>query len=212
MLFVFLGFWLSYFMAALPGVDRTPSIGGVPAVIHIHASVFIGWFLLYIYQSILVFNKKIKAHRKIGLYGIWLGIGVFISGMLVLFLQQYKLVSDGVKTTTESTFGTIGVWMQLVSFAVFLILAYKKRRSPESHRRYILFATIFLIPAALIRTVNHDFIWYSIGKWSPLIFAFLIIGITMIADYLSMKQIHKVTLIGSALLIIDMALLYMGFA
>lgn len=212
LLIMFLGFWSSYFGAVLPGGKMVQPTGEVPAVIHVHALVFLGWFLLYIYQSMLIFKKKIKTHIKIGNNGIFLGAAVFISGLLVLYFQQYKLISDGHRNLIEGSFGTVGVWMQMVSFAVLLFLGYKKRYQPESHKRYILFATIVLMPAALVRTLSLDFIRNSIGNWSPLLFAVLILAIVIIHDYLTLKRIHKVTLIGSGLLIVDMALLFMGFA
>lgn len=212
LLIMFLGFWSSYFGAALPGVEMEPSIGGVPAVIHIHAAVFVGWFLLYIYQSILIFQKKIRTHNRIGRYGMFLGAAVFITGLLVLFLQQYELITNEGRTLTKGTIGTIGVWMQMVSFAVLLFLGYKTRRQPDFHKRYILFATIVLMPAALVRTLDIDFIWNNLGIWSPVFFALLILAIVMVHDYLTLRRIHKVTLIGSGLLVVDMALLFMGFA
>ena len=61
---MFLGFWMSYFSAVSPGIEMESPMGGVPAVIHIHATVFVGWFLLYIYQSFLIFRKKVRSHRK----------------------------------------------------------------------------------------------------------------------------------------------------
>ncbi len=212
LLVMFLGFWSSYFSAVLPGREMEASTGGVPAVIHIHGLVFVGWFLLYMYQSILIFKKKIITHNKIGRYGMFLGAAVFITGLLVLFFQQYKLISDGDRTLTEGTFGTVGVWMQMLSFAVLLFLGYKKRRLPESHNRYMLFATIVIMPAALVRTLSLDFIRNSISIPSPLFFGLLILAVVWIHDYYTLRKIHKVTLIGTGLLIIDMALLYMGFA
>lgn len=211
MLLMFLGFWSSYFGAVLPGREMESPIGGVPEVIHIHALVFVGWFLLYIYQSILIFNKKIRTHNKMGRYGMFLGAAVFLTGVLVVFLQKYAFISIGEMTVIEGTFGAIGVWMQMINFALFLYLGYRNRRKPKYHKRYMLFATIAIIPAALFRLYSVPFFFYLLGYWSLLVFTIFIIGIVIAHDLYTLRRIHRATLLGTGLFAVSVALIILGF-
>ena len=101
--------------------------------------------------------------------------------------------------------------MQMVNFAVFLYLGYRMRRKPEYHKRYMLFATIALMPAALVRLYALPLFFYLFGYFSLLIFSIAIIGIVMGHDFCRLKRIHRATLIGSALFLVDVALLILGF-
>ncbi len=211
MLFVFLGFWPSYFGTFLPGNEMRPPIGGVLWVIHLHALVFVGWFVLLIVETILIIRRKILTHMKIGRYGMFVGAAVFLTGLLVLFLQQYTFISKGEITVTEGVFGTVGVWMQMVNFAVLLYLGYRKRRDAGAHKRYMLFATIALMPAALIRLGGIPLFFYLFGYWSLLVFSLLFIGIVIAHDLYTMRRIHKATLLGTGLFTLSVALIILGF-
>ena len=204
MLIAFLGFWASYFRAILPGYDMIAPMGGVPWVIHVHAAVFIGWLVLLLIETVLIARRRIREHMKLGRYGLFLGAAVFLTGLLVLFLQNYTFISRGEITVMEGIVGTVGVWMQMVNFSLLLYLGYRKRRKPEYHKRYMLFATIAIMPAPIVR------LGYYMGYWSATIFVILI-GAIMIHDYLRIKHVHKATLVGTALFLIDVVLLLLGF-
>lgn len=205
MLIVFVGFWPSYFSTILPANEMSPPTGGVIWVIHVHALVFIGWLVALLVQTILIARKRIGTHMKIGRYGLFIGGAVFITGLLVLSLSSAARIASGESSLTGETIFTVGVWMQMVNFAILLGLGYKNRRRPSHHKRYMLFATIAILPAAVIR------MWYIFGMWSLLIFLVLILGITLGHDLLRLKRIHKATLIGAGLLLADVVLLILGF-
>lgn len=211
MLFVFLGFWPSYFGTILPGSEMIPPMGGVLWVIHLHAFVFVAWFLLIIVETILIIRRRIAIHMKIGRYGMFLGAAVFITGVLVVFLQKYAFISRGEMTVAEGTVGAVGVWMQMINFALFLYLGYRYRRKAEYHKRYMLFATISIMPAALFRLYAVPLFFYLFGYWSLLIFTLLIIGIVLAHDLYTLRRIHKATLLGTALFALSVALIILGF-
>lgn len=129
---------------------------------------------------------------------------VFITGLLVLSLSSAARIASGESSLTGGTIGTVGVWMQMVNFAVLLGLGYKNRKRADYHKRYMLFATIAIMPAAVVRMS------YYMGYWCLTIFLILI-AVVIIYDYLSLKRVHPVTLIGSGLLLADVVLLLVGF-
>lgn len=204
MLVVFVGFWPSYFSTVLPANEMFPPTGGMLWAIHVHALVFIGWLVALLVQTTLVARKRIGTHMQIGRYGLYLGAAVFTTGLLVLFLQNNTFIEMGEMTFASGITDTVGVWMQMVNFAVLLGLGYTNRKRADHHKRYMLFATIAIMPAAVVR------ISYYMGYWCLTIFLILI-AVVMIHDYLSLKRVHPVTLIGSGLLLADVALLLMGF-
>lgn len=211
LLFVFLGFWPSYFGAFLPGSEMIPPVGGVLWVIHLHAFVFVVWFLLIIVETVLIMRRRIAAHMKIGRYGIFLGATVFLTGVLVVFLQKYAFISRGEMTVAEGTLGAVGVWMQMTNFALFLYLGYRLRRKPGYHKRYMLFATISIMPAALFRLYAVPLFFYLFGYWSLLVFSLTIIGVVIAHDLYVLRRIHKATLLGTALFVLSVALIILGF-
>lgn len=211
MLFVFFGFWPSYFGTILPGYELSSPMGGVLWVIHLHAFVFVAWFLLLIIETILILRRNILIHMKMGGYGMFLGAAVFLTGVLVVFLQKYALISRGEMTLLEGTFGAIGVWMQMINFALFIYLGYRNRRKPGYHKRYMLFATIALMPAALFRLYGVPFFFYLFGYWSLLVFTIIIIGIVIAHDFYALRRIHRATLLGTGLFAVSVALIILGF-
>lgn len=211
LLFVFLGFWPSYFGTVLSGTEMAPPMGGVLWVIHLHALVFVAWFLLIIIETILIIRRRIATHMRIGRYGMLLGAAVFLTGVLVVSLEKYAFISRGQMTVAEGTLGAIGVWMQMINFALFLYLGYRYRRKPGYHKRYMLFATISIMPAALFRLYTLPLFFYLFGYWSLLVFSVLIILIVLAHDLYTLRRIHKATLLGTALFALSVALIILGF-
>lgn len=206
MLLAFTGFWSSYFQAILPGREIQPLT--VPWLIHIHAAVSIGWLFLLLIETVFILRRKFLLHMKIGRYGLFLGAAVFLSGLMVRYLGNLRVFSRFGNEYSDSTILiglltsplNIGIYLQLVNFAVFLILGYRMRRKPEYHKRYMLFATLAIMPAPVDRL-------FFLGEWRHIIFAILIV-IIMLHDYITLRYIHKATLIGSLLIAICVGLVW----
>src|SRR5262245_66337869 len=69
-LMVLVGFWPSYFGPLLRGAAARPW------VIHLHGIVFMGWMALLMTQVALAASGRIRAHRKLGNFGIAYGLMV----------------------------------------------------------------------------------------------------------------------------------------
>src|SRR5262249_42838814 len=73
------GFWPTYFGPLVQGVvDK-------PFVIHVHATVFSGWVLLFIAQAVFAATGQIALHRKLGEIGIYYGFGLIAMGVITAF-------------------------------------------------------------------------------------------------------------------------------
>lgn len=198
MFIVFVGFWPSYFGPILQGNEMTMRLPEMinPWVIHLHVVVFMGWLAVLLIQAVLIARKKISTHIKLGRIGVYFGVIVVAVGLLVLVMRNFIVLAELEQASLASVpFVDSGIWLQLVIFVVLLTLGYKNRKNPESHKRYMLFATMAIIPAATNR-------WYFL-PWSEEIVFVLLMSIVMGHDYLTTERIHKVTWIGAGLLLIN---------
>lgn len=198
MLIAFVGFWPSYFGPILQGDEMTMRLPEMinPWIIHLHVVVFMGWLTALLVQATLIARKRIGLHMKLGRLGVYLGGGIVAVGLLVLFMRDRILLNEFEEATLASMpLIDSGIWLQLVVFAVLLTLGYRNRKKPESHKRYMLFATMAIMPAATNR-------WYIL-PWSEEILFVLLVSIVMGHDYLTTEKVHKVTWIGAALLLIN---------
>jgi len=81
LVFVVLGFH-RYFAAVFAGSVQQPSL------IHVHAFVSSMWVLLFAVQVCLVGANRTSWHRRLGMLGTLLVVGVVISGYLVAYMRQ----------------------------------------------------------------------------------------------------------------------------
>lgn len=198
MIIAFVGFWPSYFGPILRGDEMTMRLPEMitPWVIHLHVVVFMGWMTALLVQTILIARKKFSTHMKVGRFGVYFGSLIVPVGLLVLVMSNVIKIAEFEQATLASApFVDSGIWLQLAIFAFLLTQGYRNRKNPESHKRYMLFATMAIMPAATNR-------WYFL-PWSEEIIFLLLMRIVMGHDYLTIKQIHKVTWIGAGLLLLN---------
>src|SRR5262245_15964841 len=76
-LFIFSGFGLTYWIPMASG-----SLAPLPPVVHLHGAFFFSWMTLLVVQSLLVSTRNVRLHMSLGTFGIALGTGVFLMGLL----------------------------------------------------------------------------------------------------------------------------------
>lgn len=142
----FTGFWFTYF---------SPMIGGrypeVSPIVHLHGWSFFLWYLLLPLQAGLIRSRRIATHRRLGYASIGLAAAMIITGMVVIGVQM-DLASQPDGSPFWQALGP-GVFVTLVLFAVFYILAIRFRRDRGFHRRFILLASTGGLGAAGFRVV-----------------------------------------------------------
>jgi hypothetical protein len=59
-------------------------LGGtpVPAIIHVHAAVFVSWLVLFVAQTLLVLRGRIKLHQQVGAWGMALAGLMLVVGVM----------------------------------------------------------------------------------------------------------------------------------
>ena len=194
---VFVGFSRSFFLRPLFPDWPSPS----ETIFYVHGAAFAAWIALLVVQASLVAGGRTSAHRTIGPFG-----GVLAAAMVVLG-------TVAALTAARRATGFVGIpvpplqflavpLFDMALFATFTALAIAKRRDAQSHKRWMLLATINLVTAAIAR-------WPLIGAFGPpAYFGLTDVFIVALAvwDIRTRGRLHPATLWGGLSTIISQPL------
>ena len=116
-----------------------------PAIVHLHALVFVGWIAFFVFQTWLVANGRVTRHRRLG----WLGAG-WAAVMIVVGISMTVVVVRGGRVPFFFLPGYFLVMNSLavLTFAGLLWWGVKLRRRTDWHRRLVMAAmTAIMGPA-----------------------------------------------------------------
>ena len=180
---VIIGFTPTYFGA---GILRAP----LPSpILHVHGAVFSFWMILYLIQSALISARRVAWHRSLGTIAFCLPPIMIVLGLIAAIDALHRGVMIGpLDPAVSSAIPLIGIaWFTVVIFA-----AWRARRTPDSHKRLVLIATIGLTEAAFGR-----FPWQQLGL-PPAAGAVTGLGVMILLviayDLISLHRIHRSTL------------------
>lgn len=187
---VFTGFSTTY---ALPMARRTFA---APPIVHLHGALCLTWVLFFIGQTLLVRARRTPLHRRTGMAGIPIALGILVSGMgTALWATERDLAT--VPTALATTIGTL---TSLTIFAAFVIFGVAMRRRPDWHKRLMMLATVVVLWPAFFR-FRH--LLPSVPRpdiWLGLVAADLPILIAAVRDRLVYGRVHPVwAIFGTAL-------------
>jgi hypothetical protein len=140
LLLVLLGFADSYFLVEAERHNLTT---------HLHSVLMTMWLLLVIVQAFLVRAGKMGGHRLGG------RISILLAPMMVFFALAVATEQFGSAAADPDFEGRLrDFWLafwNIVIFAVFFALAVVKRKQTAVHARYVIAATLTLLPMAAFR-------------------------------------------------------------
>jgi hypothetical protein len=139
------GFARTYYVKAFFG---SPPL---PALLHIHGLIMSAWRLLFLAQTYLVATHRLRVHRSLGIAGAVLAILVVAIGTYATVAATAREVQAHVIRQFHFLFGLN--LMNLLLFAIFVILGLAFRTRPEFHKRLMLMATLTLLAPAVARIV-----------------------------------------------------------
>jgi hypothetical protein len=177
------GFWPTYFGPLVTGTIAQPLL------IHIHATVFTGWLVLFLMQAVLAAAKQVQWHLRLGKIGIGYGVLLVVVGLTTGVLRSSKLPLGG--QAEDLLFAATA---DMVVFSSFFAAAIVYRRRPQVHKRLMMVAANMLLIAAVARM---KFIPPP-PAGLPLFLAiwFLPLISAMAYDWRSQRRIHTVYFIG----------------
>jgi hypothetical protein len=121
----------------------------------VHGLLCGAWVILLAVQASLVSAGNVRLHRKLGVAGVLIAIGVTLSTIWVFAMvwKGWGVMTPDVKANR----------LLLPSYSLFVALAFLRRRRPEWHKRLIYVGTLFMLEPVLARA--YDPLLYPFEGW-----------------------------------------------
>jgi hypothetical protein len=194
---VFVGFSRSFFLRPLFPTWPSPA----EPLFYAHGAVFAAWIVLLVVQARLVAGGRTDLHRKVGGFGVALAAAMLVMGTWGALVAARRPTGFTGVPVPPLAFLAIP-FFDMVLFALFVGLAIAQRGEPQSHKRWMLLATLILTTAALAR-------WPMVLSFGPAAY----FGLTdlflvplAIWDFRTRHRLHPVTLWGGLLLVVSQPL------
>jgi hypothetical protein len=194
---VLAGFGPTYYFAGTS--MRTLSGGPITPIVHLHGLLFSAWVLLFIVQTSLVATRRVAVHRRLGVAGVVLGVGMIVAGLrTAIAAASAGVAPPGVEPLV---FLVVPIF-DIVFFAGFVATAVVQRRNKDAHKRLMILAYVSILTAATARLPG------MLPLGPPAFFgaAFLFIVAGIVYDRWSRGRIHPVYVWGGAALVISVPL------
>jgi len=183
---VLIGFARTYFLA---GLFRAPLPN---LLVHIHASAFTLWIVLFITQISLVTARRVDLHRRLGLFGFVLASVMILLGTVTASDRLARHVRHPGTETVEEVRAFYAVPLaDMLLFSTFVCLGYRNRFQSAVHKRLMWFATLSLLDAGFDRWPVFD--PYSLPVVHLICFTPLLL-LMMGYDWWSTGKVQRVTI------------------
>jgi hypothetical protein len=173
----FAGFARSYY---LRGVFHSQAL---TLFLHIHGAVMTGWIVLFLLQSLLIATHRVRLHQRLGLFGVLLAALVVILGMTATIHAAAREVRGHTEFVPLQLSVLALETTQLSLFAWFVGTAIWLRRKADIHKRFLLLATLCMLPNPEVRML--PFIHSNLVilfLWSAAVFSFVAIDAVRAAN------------------------------
>ncbi len=168
----------------------------IAGVVNVHALLMSTWLATFLTQAILASTGKLALHRKVGSFGIALGIVVWAS---MVFVEIRAMVVNPPTEPRDFDWLLPGVYCY-TSFLLFFSAAVWLRHRPDWHKRLMLFATFVALQAVeqRMRWLPHS----SVNYWTDFAYVDACLFLPLIGfDWASLRRLHPATIRASAVLL-----------
>ena len=162
----------------------------LPALVHVHGLVFSAWILLFVAQAALVRAGNVATHRRLGVAGACLAVGLLVFGY-VTAIEAARRGHNPAGFRDAMAFLAVPI-VDLVVFVPLLAGALWWRTRPDIHKRLMLLATLSLLGAPLAR-----FPYIEQSALSLLPYAALALACPL-HDWLVARRVHPAFVWGTA--------------
>lgn len=187
---IFTGFGRNYYLRAF--TEAPP----LPTFVHVHASVFTVWVLLFFGQTTLVAAGRTDLHRRLGVVGGLLAGLMIVLGFVTAVYGARNGHNPGGPYPDSLAFLVVGLG-DILLFSGFVGIALYYRRRREAHKRLMLLATIsgFLWPAITRMP-------YVAGRFLPM-FGLMVLFVLAgpVHDLITRRRVHAVYVWGGLLIL-----------
>lgn len=194
---VVVGFSRSFFLRPLFPEWPAPS----EPIFFTHGVVFTAWFVLSLVQPPLVATGRTRLHKRLGAAAALLVVAMVVLGVQGAIVAARRETGFTGIPVPPLQFLAIPFFDMLI-FPAFVALGLANRRQPQTHKRWMLLASIAIMGAAVAR-------WPGVIAGGPLAF-FALTDMFLVPlaiwDYASRGRLHPVTLWGGLVLIVSQPL------
>lgn len=185
---VLIGFWP--FFSKMPAGPRPWS-----PVIYVHAGVFLGWMGILWYQVMMAYRRRLREHMRMGRFAIGYMVAIVATGLVVSIAAPVGHVRAGEWTVDRAAGFLILPLADMILIPGLFAAAIAYRRKPAIHKRLMMLTAIAFVFPAAVRAAGFD-PWTSLAIWfGPL-------ALAVAHDLATLKRIHPVYLIGTAILLL----------
>ncbi len=180
----------------------------IASVLQIHSALMGAWLATFVVQAWLASSGRVALHRKIGPYGVALGVVAWVS---MIYVPLRRLVVHPLPVLLTDYDGLLQDVYVDIAFIVLLLWAAYERRRPAWHKRLMVIAVFVTLLAPIERLewlpeLGVGFIWASV-LWLNL---FLVVPLVAY-DIVLAKRPHPATLQGLALLVSAQATMWLAW-
>ena len=175
-----------------------------PAVVHVHGAFAIGWVLLFVTQPLLLRWRQLRWHRKIGVIGMPLALGVLITMIPTGFYQATRDAQAGAGPTGISS--VLGVLTSGVLFVGLVTAGIVARKDREAHPRWLLLATLVVLWPAWFRFRHYFPAVPRPDIWFAIVLAYIWIPIAAIRDRVVRGSVHPVLVWAGLFVIVEQSM------
>jgi len=188
---IFAGFARTLYLRSISGAAPLSTL------LLVHGIVMTTWFVVFGVQVWLVATRRIRLHRRLGMFGLVLAACVVYVG--------FAAAIDAGRRGVGSAFGVTPLMFMAIPlfdmpvFALLVGVAAWQRRRPDIHKRLMLLATLGMLTPAIARIPLP-----LIQNGGPPVFFGLAIGIVLAciaADTLWNRRLHPACGWGGALIV-----------
>lgn len=175
-------------------ISNNRILADFPLLFHIHALVYISWFLLFIFQALLIGKLNHNLHKKLGYSSILLVVAMLVSA----FMMASHTFTNGVSPVPIMTlpqFLSLPV-LDGIGLFIFFAVAFFNRHNALTHKHSMLVACIVIMDPAIARLAM------AVGiPPAALIIHLALIGLLIAHDWRARRKVHIVTWLGLAWLV-----------
>jgi len=200
-LLVFVGFSRTYYLHTF---FKTPKL---TTFLHFHAAVMTGWIVLFVVQTFLITSNRRRTHMVLGAFGAGYAVLVVVIGCTATLLSARREVLA--HSQFLSSFLTVLALelTQMALFASFVALGAWLRSRSAYHKRFMLLATLCMLPNPIVRL----FIWAGFGSNIVILSVWaLLVAVVVLLDWMRNRRLHPALGFGATISIAFLYLAYFG--
>lgn len=180
-----------------------------PTILHVHGAFALGWVLLFLAQPLLIRLRHPAVHRRLGLLGLPLALGVATTMVPAGVHQATRDAAAGAGETGLSSL--VGVVTSAIMFVTLVSCGIVARRDREAHARWLLLATLLVAWPAWFRwrhwfpSVSRPDIWFAV------VVPYVWIVVAMLRDRAVRAAVHPVLKFAGSAVIVEQAFEVLAF-